>query len=217
MAQLPSRARPSTTTPPAAPARAGAVAAVATARGGAAALAAVASALVAAPIATLGMLALVACTAPCAGCGRKTDVKPPQLVAPHTVTEVSLTTLDDGVSVKWTRPTKYVDGTNMEDLGGFVVERSRNNEQFEELTRVPVTDRGRFQKVNRFDYADKQMLRGTTYHYRIVAFTTDGYYSAPSGAATITWDPQPSPSPSTTPAGSASPRPRRTRAAQKES
>ncbi len=149
-----------------------------------------------------GALALVSC-------GRKTEVKPPQLVAPHTVAEVSLTTLPDGVAVKWSRPTKYVDGTDMEDLGGFVVERSRNNEQFAELTRVPVTDRGRFQKTTRFEYVDKLVMHETTYHYRIVAFTTDGYYSAPSGAATITWDPQPSPSPSTTPAASASPKPRR--------
>lgn len=160
-------------------------------------------------LAAIAALAVATCALPVAGCARKTDVKPPQLVAPHTVAEVSLTTLPDAVAVRWSRPTKYVDGTNMEDLGGFVVERSRNNEQFAELARVPVTDRGRFQKVTRFEHVDHLMMRGTTYHYRIVAFTTDGYYSAPSGAATITWDPQPSPSPSTTPAASASPRARR--------
>ncbi len=144
-------------------------------------------------------------------CGRTTDVKPPQLVAPHVVTEVSLTTLADGVAVRWSRPTTYVDGTTMEDLGGFVVERSRNNQQFAELARIPVTDRGRFQKATRFEHVDHAVMQGTTYHYRVVAFTTDGYYSAPSGAATITWDPtQTSASPSlgATPAASASPRPR---------
>lgn len=136
-----------------------------------------------------------------AACARKTDVKPPQMVAPHMVTEVSLTTLPDGVAVRWSRPTKYVDGTTMEDLGGFVVERSRNNEPFEERGRVLVTDRGRFQKAARFDYADTAVTDGTTYHYRIVAFTTDGYYSAPSGAATITWEPpHSSPSPGAAPA-----------------
>jgi hypothetical protein len=122
------------------------------------------------------------------GCGRKTDVKPPQLVAPRTVTEVSLSTKPDGIEVGWSRPTEYVDGTTMEDLNGFVVERSRNNEAFRELARVPVTDRGRFQKAKRFEYLDKALTEGTTYHYRVVAFTTDGYYGAPSGAATLTWD-----------------------------
>jgi len=144
-------------------------------------------------------LALVACVllGPL-GCGRKTDVKPPQLVAPRTVSEVSLTTKPEGIEVGWSRPTEYADGTTMEDLSGFVVERSRNNEAFRELARVPVTDRGRFQKAKRFEYLDKALTEGTTYHYRVVAFTTDGYYGAPSGAATLTWDgPHPAASPGT--------------------
>ncbi|MBI3769225.1 MAG: hypothetical protein HY271_12160 [Deltaproteobacteria bacterium] len=157
-----------------------------------------------------GVCLLVAAALALAACARKTEVKPPQLVAPHVVGEVSLTTLVDGVAVRWARPTKYVDGTEMEDLGGFVVDRSRNNESFEELARVPVTDRGRFQKTTRFEHVDHAVMEGTTYHYRIVAFTTDGYYSAPSGAATITWEPpHPSPSPGATPAVGASPRARR--------
>jgi len=132
------------------------------------------------------------------GCGRKTDVKPPQLVAPRTVTEVSLTSRADGIEVGWSRPTEYVDGTTMEDLSGFVIERSRNNEAFRELARVPVTDRGRFQKAKRFQYVDQVLTEDTTYHYRVVAYTTDGYYGAPSGAATILWErPRPSPSPGT--------------------
>ena len=44
---------------------------------------------------------------------------------------------------------------------------------------MPVTDRGRFQKAKRFDYVDTQLLPGAVYHYRIVAFTTDGYFSTP--------------------------------------
>ncbi len=137
-----------------------------------------------------------------AACGRKTDVKPPQFVAPRTVTEVSLTTQADGIDVGWSRPTEYVDGSTMEDLAGFVVERSRNNEAFRELARVTVTDRGRFQKAKRFEYLDKALTEDTTYHYRVVAYTTDGYYGTPSGAATLTWErPRPSPSP-----GAAAPR-----------
>src|SRR5262249_14572004 len=84
------------------------------------------------------------------GCGRKTDVRPPELVAPRAVAEVALASRSEGVAIRWSRPTQYVDGTSMEDLSGFVIQRSRNNEPFEELTRVPVTDRGRFQKVKRF-------------------------------------------------------------------
>jgi hypothetical protein len=134
------------------------------------------------------------------GCGRKTDPRPPELVAPRTVAELSLTTLAYGIALRWSRPTQYVDGSTMEDLGGFVVERSRNNEPFEELARVAVTDRGRFQKLKRFEYVDRAVMPEGTYHYRIVAFTSDGYYSLPTGAATLTWSPPPSPSPAASPA-----------------
>jgi hypothetical protein len=136
--------------------------------------------------AILTALALLAAPS---GCGRKTMPKPPQLVAPRAVQEVSLATQSGGILVRWSRPTEYVDGARMEDLGGFVVERNRYNSSFEEIARVPVTDRGRFQKAKRFDYLDTRLLPGATYHYRIVAYTTDGYYSSPSGAAEITWNP----------------------------
>jgi hypothetical protein len=142
--------------------------------------------------ALLTVLALVL-TVP--ACGRKTMPKPPQLVAPRAVQELSLATQSGGILVRWSRPTEYVDGTSMEDLGGFVVERNRYNSSFEEIARVPVTDRGRFQKAKRFDYLDTQLLPGATYHYRIVAYTTDGYYGAPSDAGEITWNPPSAPAP----------------------
>ncbi len=145
-------------------------------------------------------LALAALVAPIAACGRKTMPKPPQLVAPQVVEELSLTTQSNGILVRWSRPTEYVDGTSMEDLGGFVVERNRYNSPFEEIARVPVTDQGRFQKAKRFDYVDARLLDGALYHYRIVAFTTDGYYSSPSAAAEIAWNGAPAAAPSKTPA-----------------
>jgi hypothetical protein len=122
-------------------------------------------------------------------CGRKTNPKPPELVAPRPVSELALRSVADGVEVTWARPTQYVDGSSMEDLGGFLVERSRNNEPFGEHARVEVTDRGRFQKAKRFTYVDRAVVEDVTYHYRVVAFTTDGYYSADSGVATIDWTP----------------------------
>lgn len=135
------------------------------------------------------LIALAVCS-----CGRKTAPRPPELVAPRPVTRFALNSLGEGVQLRWTRPTEYVDGSTMEDLAGFVVERSRENQPFGEYARVPVTDRGRFQKAKRFEYLDRTVTPGTTYHYRIVAFTADGYYSVASGAATISWTP-PSPTP----------------------
>ena len=145
------------------------------------------------------VLTLVALVLLAPACGRKTMPKPPQLIAPKPVQEISLATQKGGILVRWSRPTEYVDGSSMEDLGGFVVERNRYNSKFEEIARVPVTDRGRFQKAKRFDYLDTQLLDGATYHYRVVAYTTDGYYSVPSDAGEITWNPPSAPAPSPNP------------------
>ena len=150
--------------------------------------------------ATRPLLLALAFTLLVPACGRKTMPRPPQLVAPKAIQELSLSTQSTGILVRWSRPTEYVDGSTMEDLGGFVVERNRYNSPFEEIARIPVTDQGRFQKAKRFDYLDTQLLPEATYHYRIVAFTTDRYLSAPSDAAEITWTP-PTPSPAATPAG----------------
>lgn len=156
------------------------------------------------------VLAVLALGLAVPACGRKTMPKPPQLVAPRAVQELSLATQSGGILVRWSRPTEYVDGTDMKDLGGFVVERNRYNSKFEEIARVPVTDRGRFQKAKRFDYLDTKLLPGATYHYRIVAYTTDDYYSVPSDAAEITWNP---PGPSS---AAGSPAPAATPAAEQE-
>ncbi len=125
----------------------------------------------------------------------------PEMVAPKSVAQLALSSTAEGVELRWSRPTETVDGKTMEDLGGFVIERAVSPAGFREIARVPVTDRGRFQKAKRFDYLDRSVIAGGIYHYRVVAFTTDEYYSAPSGAATITWNPAAtSPSPAPTPA-----------------
>jgi hypothetical protein len=148
----------------------------------------------------LAAAALVVALALGAGCGRKTSPRPPELVAPRAIPAVALRSRADGVEVSWARPTRYADGATMPDLGGFVVERQSLSTTFHEVARVPVTDRGRFRQVKRFTYVDGDVTATLTYHYRVVAFTTDGYYSEPSGVAAITWSPPaPSPTPEPTP------------------
>jgi hypothetical protein len=122
-------------------------------------------------------------------CGRKTAPRPPELVAPRSPNSLALRSETDGVEVSWDRSERYVDGSRMEDLAGFAVERQSLSAEFREITRVIVDDRGRFQQKKRFSYVDRDVMPTMTYHYRVVAFTTDGYYSAPSGAAAITWSP----------------------------
>jgi len=118
-----------------------------------------------------------------AHCGRKTDVKPPELVAPEVVEDVQAHNGDKGIRLTWRRPTQYVDGSTMTDLGGFRIERSRDGEPFTLLAEVPVTDRERFRKTRRFRIVDTDVESKHEYRYRVRAFTLDGHTSRASNLA----------------------------------
>lgn len=127
-----------------------------------------------------------------AACGRKTPVRPPELVAPEPIGDLTLEAADKGIRLHWGRPQKYVDGSNMDDLGGFVVLRATQNGQgkagaFSQVATIPVEDRDRFRKAKRFSYTDEQPTAGTLYRYRVQAFTLDGYYSSPSNTVELVW------------------------------
>ena len=125
-------------------------------------------------------------------CGRKTAVRPPELVAPEPVDDLTLAVEGKGVKLLWGRPQKYVDGSDMDDLGGFVVLRATHNGQgeadsFTQVATVTVDDRDRFRKAKKFSYTDEQLTAGTLYRYRVQVFTLDGYYSSPSNTVELVW------------------------------
>ncbi len=125
-------------------------------------------------------------------CGRKTPVRPPELVAPEPIRDLTLEVEGNGIKLRWSRTQKYVDGSNMDDLGGFVVLRAVQNGQgtvgsFSQVAAVPVEDRDRFRKAKKFSYTDEQLTTGTLYRYRVQAFTLDGYYSSPSNTVELVW------------------------------
>ena len=125
-------------------------------------------------------------------CGRKTDVRPPELVAPEPVGDLTLEVADKGVTLHWGRPQKYVDGSNMDDLGGFAVLRATQDGQgkvgaFSQVATIPVDDRDRFRKAKRFTYTDEQLTAGTLYRYRVQVFTLDGYSSSSSNTVELVW------------------------------
>ncbi len=125
-------------------------------------------------------------------CGRKTPVRPPELVAPEPIRDLTLEVEGNSIKLRWSRTQKYVDGSNMDDLGGFVVLRAVQNGQgtvgsFSQVATVPVEDRDRFRKAKKFSYTDEQITTGTLYRYRVQAFTLDGYYSSPSNTVELVW------------------------------
>ena len=74
----------------------------------------------------------------------------------------------------------------MTDLGGFVIERAAIDAlTYRRIAELAVTDRDRFRQIKRFKHLDRDVTPGAAYRYRVVSFTVDRYFSAPSNAVTI--------------------------------
>lgn len=127
------------------------------------------------------MLAAVAWSA----CGRKTAVRPPEAVAPATITTLTVANMIEGVRLSWRRPKSTADGGNLFDLAGFTIERSVGGGPFALLTSIDVADRDRLRQVRRFRYVDSDTQVGELYRYQVFASTLDGYVSMPSNSAEV--------------------------------
>jgi hypothetical protein len=135
---------------------------------------------------------VTACVLPfTTSCGRKTDPRPPELVAPEVIAELAAENDVKGIRISWERPTHYVDGSRMLDLAGFQVERSSGDDEFAVVTTLWVEDRDRFRQIRSFHYLDGSVSPGQTYRYRIVSFTTDNYFSEPSAVVQLLREPPP--------------------------
>ena len=120
------------------------------------------------------------------GCGRKAPPKPPQDVVPKTITDLSAASEAEGIRLSWSRPETYANGTRMNDLGGFWLERATPSEpSFSRLETLEVSDRERFRQLKRFQHLDRSAQPGITYMYRVVSFTTDRYVSEPSNVVSV--------------------------------
>ena len=127
-------------------------------------------------------------------CGHKTDIRPPSLVAPEAIGDLALTIEERGVTLRWGRPQRYADGSQMDDLGGFVVLRAQRDgadrQPFTRLALIPVEDRDRFQQEKKFSYTDEPLTAGTLYRYRVLAVTLDGYLGNVSNTVELVWQEQ---------------------------
>ncbi|NOT53508.1 MAG: hypothetical protein HOP18_02780 [Deltaproteobacteria bacterium] len=125
-------------------------------------------------------------------CGKKTPVRPPELVLPEPTGDLTLEIEKGGVVLRWGRTHRYVDGSEMDDLSGFVVMRATQDAQgqtspFSKVATIPVEDRDRFRKAKKFTYTDTQLVPGTLYRYRVQSLTADGYESDLSNTAELVW------------------------------
>ncbi len=127
-------------------------------------------------------------------CGRKTDVRPPELVAPAVIRDLEAENAARGVALSWRRPSTSADGNALLDLDSFVIERALPGEPFAFISRVTVGDRDRLRQQKRFTYLDEGLRLGESYRYRVLAVTVDGYVSHPSNVVDIVrGEPPPTP------------------------
>ena len=99
----------------------------------------------------------------------------------------------EGIRLRWSRPVRYVDGSDMEDLAGFVVlragqEATAQNGTFKRVATVIVEDRDRFRRAKKFFHLDSEVDSKVRYRYQVLAFTLDGDYSTASNTAETVWN-----------------------------
>ncbi|HEY7164979.1 MAG TPA: hypothetical protein VIB79_10485 [Candidatus Binatia bacterium] len=130
------------------------------------------------------------------GCGKKSDPRAPELAAPEPITNLSAKAAPNGVVLTWSRPTHYVDGSEIKDLASFVVFRKEIPQTcpecvvpYRQITTVYVEDRERFVKQKQYRYIDEEPQSGRTFRYRVSSQLTDGTLSEPSNEVEITRGP----------------------------
>jgi hypothetical protein len=131
-----------------------------------------------------------------AGCGVKSPPIPPQYARPQKILDLHAVSEKPSIKLTWGRPDSYEGGATMRNLGSFIVMRSSGQSGYHEIGRVEVTDQTRFQQQQEFTYFDKGAVLGQSYHYEVIAMTTDGYKSQPSNEVTLVRSiPPPPPNP----------------------
>jgi len=121
------------------------------------------------------------------GCGKKADVRAPELATPRVITNLAARSGPNGIILTWSRPTEYVDGTALKDLASFVIFRKEVSQScpdcpvpYRQLTTVNVEDREKFVQQKQYRYDDQEVAPNVIYRYRVASQLFDGSLSAPS-------------------------------------
>jgi hypothetical protein len=134
----------------------------------------------------LHLAALPLVLAAAIGCGRKGSPRPPQWVVPNSPEPVLVEDTDRGVRILWKRPRAYADGSSLDDLGSFEIERAcEPDTTFRTIGVVRLLDRDRFRKEREFSVIDLDVPKDAPCRYRVVAVTIDEYRSDPAESPPI--------------------------------
>jgi hypothetical protein len=135
------------------------------------------------------------------GCGKKALPVAPKSIAPKAVSDLKATVIKGKVLLHWTIPDKNTDRSELTDLAGFKVFRSKASfdskpcpdcpKRFEELADIEyrVSPPKEVNIVNKtMEFADKSLHHRTIYTYKVLSYNSDGVFSEDSNQAEISLD-----------------------------
>jgi predicted small lipoprotein YifL len=132
-----------------------------------------------------------------AGCGAKGALRTPQGAVPEPIKDLRGKAGKQGIDLTWTRPTRYVDGKELNDLAAFVIFRkeiAKNCPEcpapYRQLEMVNVEDQQKFMKRKQFGYVDQAIQPQTVYRYRVFSKLMDDSLSDPSNEVEVAWRPE---------------------------
>jgi hypothetical protein len=112
-------------------------------------------------------------------CGVRTPPRPPENTAPLMTGQALATRNGDGsVTLSWKRPATSVDGTRLDDLAGFEIERLSANGEWEVITTLAVTDAKRINPRSNWSHTDTTAPPGIP-DFRVTPFLEDGQRGSP--------------------------------------
>jgi hypothetical protein len=129
-------------------------------------------------------------------CGKKGDPRAPELALPEPIKDLRARAEARGISLTWSRPTRYVGGRELRDLAAFVVFRLEISSgcpdcpaPYRERTTLNVEDQEKFMKKKQLAFVDEELMPQTIYRYRVFSQLRDGSLSNPSNEVEIGWKP----------------------------
>lgn len=137
---------------------------------------------------------MVVSTLSLAACGKKGALVPPESFVPAPVSALSVEQKEDTFYVSWPAPGRDEGGRPLEGLAGFRVYRRPvlpPDQDCEECpsayTLIRTVDLDYLQDVrffnNRYVLADREVVNGLTYQYKVISFKRDGAESGASNRA----------------------------------
>jgi hypothetical protein len=127
-------------------------------------------------------------------CGSKGALRAPEGAIPEPIKDLRAKAGNQGVNLTWTRPDRYLDGKDLNDLAGFVIFRKEISKTcpecpvpYRERAVVNVEDQQKFQKRKQYGFVDQELQPQTIYRYRVFSKVMDDTLSEPSNEAEVAW------------------------------